>query len=81
MRGIFLTAAILAASPALTARADGPSLEHFEKRVRPLLVEHCVRCHGPEKQKGGLRLDSAEALMPGGRAGRPSSRSSPTRAH
>jgi hypothetical protein len=50
MGGIFLTAAILAASPALAARADGPSGEHFEKRVRPLLVEHRFRCHGPEKQ-------------------------------
>ena len=32
--------------------------EFFEKKVRPLLVEHCLECHGPEKHKGGLRWDS-----------------------
>jgi hypothetical protein len=36
MGGISLTAATLAASPSHLARADGRSLEHFEKRVRPL---------------------------------------------
>jgi hypothetical protein len=40
--------------------------ELFEKRVRPVLVEQCVGCHGPKKQRGGLRLDSREALLRGG---------------
>src|SRR5829696_9837958 len=43
--------------------------EAFEKKVRPLLVEKCVACHGPEKQKGGLRLDSRAALLSGGERG------------
>lgn len=30
----------------------------FEDQVRPLLRKHCVKCHGPEKQKGDLRLDT-----------------------
>ncbi len=34
--------------------------------VHPVLVEHCVSCHGPKKQKGGLRLDSLEAALTGG---------------
>lgn len=38
---------------------------HFEARVRPLLVKHCIDCHGPKKQKGGLRLDSAAAVQEG----------------
>src|SRR5262249_35825673 len=42
------------------------SEELFEKRVRPVLIEHCVRCHGPKKQMGGLRLDSRAALRKGG---------------
>jgi hypothetical protein len=42
------------------------SEEFFEKRVRPVLIEHCVRCHGPKKQRGGLRLDSRAALRKGG---------------
>jgi cytochrome c553 len=43
--------------------------ENFEKRIRPLLVEKCQRCHGPEKQKGGLRLDSRDGAFQGGDTG------------
>jgi Protein of unknown function (DUF1553)/Protein of unknown function (DUF1549)/Planctomycete cytochrome C len=35
----------------------------FETRVRPLLTARCFRCHGEKEQKGGIRLDSAEALL------------------
>ena len=34
-----------------------------------MLFEQCVQCHGPEKQKGGLRVDSREALLKGGESG------------
>src|SRR5215218_3863682 len=40
-------------------------LEFFEKEVRPVLAEQCYKCHGPEKQKGELRVDSLEALLKG----------------
>jgi mono/diheme cytochrome c family protein len=54
-------------------RASGASAEegiaNFERRIRPLLAEHCVSCHGAEKQKGGLRLDSPEGLRTGGDKG------------
>jgi len=43
--------------------------DFFEKRIRPVLHEQCVKCHGSEKQKGGLRVDSREALMHGGDTG------------
>ncbi|WP_029629745.1 PSD1 and planctomycete cytochrome C domain-containing protein [Zavarzinella formosa] len=43
--------------------------EHFEKRIRPLLVERCFECHGPKKAAGGLRLDSREAILKGGDSG------------
>src|SRR5690349_8413829 len=42
------------ASPAV----DPKAIEFFENKVRPLLAERCLECHGPEKQKGNLRLDS-----------------------
>jgi hypothetical protein len=45
------------------------SEDFFEKRVRPVLIEQCVRCHGPKKQMSGLRLDSRAALMKGGDIG------------
>ena len=35
----------------------------FETKVRPLLVARCFRCHGEKEQKGGIRLDSAGALL------------------
>jgi hypothetical protein len=41
----------------------------FEKKVRPVLAEQCYSCHGPAKQRGGLRLDSRAALLEGGESG------------
>jgi hypothetical protein len=37
--------------------------------VKPLLQHHCYACHGALKQKGGLRLDTAAALLKGGESG------------
>ncbi len=54
--------------PAGTA-SSAESVEFFETRVRPVLVERCVKCHGPQKQSGGLRLDSRDALLKGGDSG------------
>ena len=39
---------------------------HFERRVRPLLLKHCIPCHGPKKQESNLRLDSRAHLLAGG---------------
>ena len=41
-------------------------LAFFESKIRPVLVEHCHKCHGPTKQWAGLRLDSREAILKGG---------------
>ena len=49
--------------------ADSASLERFEKSVRPLLAAKCWECHGSKQNKGGLRLDSADAMAKGGDAG------------
>ncbi|MFM1920636.1 MAG: hypothetical protein RLZZ303_2270, partial [Candidatus Hydrogenedentota bacterium] len=45
------------------------SLEFFEREVRPVLAEHCYSCHGPEKQKAGLRVDHLSFLLTGGESG------------
>jgi len=29
----------------------------FIRDIQPIFVNHCVKCHGPKKQKGGLRFD------------------------
>jgi hypothetical protein len=41
----------------------------FEQNIRPLLAQNCYACHGEKKQKGGLRLDSIEAILKGGESG------------
>jgi hypothetical protein len=41
----------------------------FAKDIQPILEKTCLKCHGPEKPKGGLRLDSKEALLKGGKGG------------
>ncbi|MEO6786028.1 MAG: c-type cytochrome domain-containing protein [Chthoniobacteraceae bacterium] len=38
----------------------------FVRDIQPILREACVQCHGAEKQKGKLRLDTREALFKGG---------------
>jgi hypothetical protein len=43
--------------------------DFFESRVRPILVDQCIKCHGPKKQSSSLRLDSREAAMKGGDSG------------
>ena len=42
------------------------AVQFFETKVRPVLAERCIKCHGPEKQWSSLRLDSREALIKGG---------------
>ncbi len=41
----------------------------FEAEIRPVLTTQCAKCHGEAKQKGGLRVDSRDALMAGGDSG------------
>jgi mono/diheme cytochrome c family protein len=43
--------------------------EFFETQIRPVLVEHCLACHGPKTQEAGLRLDSRAALVRGSDSG------------
>ena len=55
---------------AVVAASAPPADEaFFEAKVRPVLAAACVRCHGPKKASGGLRLDSREALLRGGEGG------------
>src|SRR4051794_34253985 len=40
----------------------------FEARIRPILAANCYDCH-TDQRMGGLRIDSREALLKGGRSG------------
>lgn len=48
---------------------DANQLQYVEK-VKPLLEAKCYQCHGPEKQKGGYRLDQPELALKGGESGK-----------
>lgn len=55
--------------PGESASFDGRQRRVFAEVIQPILLQRCSACHGPEKQKGGLRLDSLEALLKGGKDG------------
>jgi hypothetical protein len=64
----------LFAAPVLGADPTPQQVEFFEKKIRPVLSEHCYGCHGDEaakkkKLKGGLQLDTAAGLRAGGDSG------------
>jgi mono/diheme cytochrome c family protein len=52
--------------PPLTTAAEPVD---FAKQVRPLFEQHCTSCHGAAKQKGGLRLNTGQAVLKGGLSG------------
>jgi mono/diheme cytochrome c family protein len=61
---------ITAISVGLGVRLSGAEAKvDFPKDIQPILQQTCVKCHGPEKQKGKLRLDSREAALKGGGEG------------
>lgn len=41
----------------------------YMRDVKPILTQHCVRCHGAQKAEAGLRVDTAENLLTGGDSG------------
>ena len=58
-----------AALPSDHAQRMARGLEIFQKQVRPLLTEHCVKCHGGEKTKSEFDLTTREGLIKGGAEG------------
>ncbi len=62
-------AIFVATSVACAAEPTKEDLAFFENRIRPLLVEHCQKCHGAKKQESGLRLDHREMMLAGGDRG------------
>jgi mono/diheme cytochrome c family protein len=62
--GLAWTAVPLAAAP-----VPAPPTVQFGRDIRPLFVERCIACHGPQRQDGGLRLDLRSRALAGGDAG------------
>src|SRR5438874_1839675 len=60
---------ILAASVILTGAVSplySAEKVNFERQIQPILEFDCLRCHGPEKPKGNLRLDTRAGALKGG---------------
>jgi hypothetical protein len=71
---VLLPGLVLSQAAAVSAAQKQPTLEQirfFETHIRPLLADNCYPCHGPDKQKSDLRLDSHEGLLRGGASGVP----------
>ena len=64
-----MTTVTLIQSVMLSTIFADAKLDHFENRVRPLLVRHCIKCHGEKKAESGLRVVSRRSLLKGGDSG------------
>lgn len=71
-RGFILWLALVLAGVLPQAQAAA-EYDFFESKIRPVLVEHCYKCHSREgeKIKGGLLLDTQAGMLKGGDSGRP----------
>ena len=70
----FLAIVLLCHGSQLAAESETISAEQtefFEKKIRPVLVDHCYECHAADAKsiRGGLRLDNAAAMLNGGDSG------------
>ena len=61
MRKLLLVAGILVIGSLSVRAAD----VDFEKEIKPIFEQTCIKCHGPETAKNGLRLDSKAAMLKG----------------
>ena len=75
LRGVVICAALSAAAaplfgeePKAADEAVTPSVD-FVRDIRPLLAGRCIKCHGPERQESGLRLDRRASALAGGDGG------------
>ncbi|CAN5882270.1 DUF1553 domain-containing protein [soil metagenome] len=56
----------LALGAGLAGSAEAGEPVDYLRDVKPILAAHCVDCHGEEKPRGRLRLDTAEGALAGG---------------
>ena len=68
---VILLVAALGASGVPVGSAEPPphSVDFFEAKIRPLLIDHCQDCHGPGEAAGKLRLDTRGGWERGGERG------------
>jgi len=73
LAGAVTTGLTAHASPVDTSKLPPPAKQSgvtYDKDIHPILQASCIRCHGPERPKGGLRLDSLEGVLKGSKDGK-----------
>ncbi len=69
--GFFLIPGAPTTSLSADETGSTDQLDFFENKIRPLLANHCLECHGADKSENELRLDSRESILKGGSSGDP----------
>jgi hypothetical protein len=67
--GIITAGSIGFSNPETSRTPSAKDSELFEAKVRPVLAKNCYACHGPDQQQSGLRVDSRDGLLKGGKRG------------
>ncbi|MBT6153300.1 MAG: DUF1549 domain-containing protein, partial [Planctomycetaceae bacterium] len=76
-KSVFLAGCVVLlalSAPSFAAEPNAADIAFFEKKIRPVLVEHCYQCHSADAQKnrklkGELLLDTRAGLLKGGESG------------
>ena len=66
MKFLKISTAICASAVSCCVAGAMDPIRQFETEVGPLLQERCFKCHGPDKQKGGVRLDQKSSILGAG---------------
>ncbi|MEM7234635.1 MAG: c-type cytochrome domain-containing protein [Planctomycetota bacterium] len=71
-RSVFVWLVVLSSSSAFAkdAKDEDKNARNYEDHVRPILRKHCFRCHGDDRQKADLNLQSYATLLRGASAGK-----------
>lgn len=65
-----VSAADVKLDPSKLPAASSKTGVTFASDIKPIFEKSCFKCHGAEKQKGKLRVDSVEAILKGGEDGK-----------
>lgn len=57
-------------TPIATAQDAAAPSPNFDQHIKPILRQHCLKCHGDDKQEADLNLQSYAALLRGGSSGK-----------
>jgi len=66
LSGLLMTGLFEAGAQTVVLPSAAKRRVDFVKDIQPVFVEHCLSCHGPDKQKNAFRVDVREIVLKGG---------------